>query len=194
MKALVVYDSVYGNCEKISQEIAKATGTKAIRAGQANASLDGIDLLIVGSPTHGGRPVESVKSFLEKVPQGTLKGKKAAAFDTRASMKSQGRFVKSLVGILGHAAPRIAKELQKKGAAITAEPQGFSVKGTEGPLEEGELKRASEWAEKLCKRIAILDHGELIVLDETKKLLSDQKSKNLEEVFLKLTQSTEVQV
>jgi len=51
-----------------------------------------------------------------------------------------------------------------------------------------------EEAEKLCKRIAILDHGELIVLDETKKLLSDQKSKNLEEVFLKLTQSTEVQV
>jgi len=152
MKTLVVYDSVYGNCEKVANAIGKAISSEAkvIRASEANSTVLGnFELLIVGSPTHGGRPMESVKAFLENIPADVFKGKKAVAFDTRFSVKSQGAFLKLLVKVLGHASSKISKALDKKGAKIIAEPHGFSVTGKEGPLEKGELERAQEWAKTL---------------------------------------------
>ena len=153
MKALVVFDSVYGNCEKIANAVGKACKAEVIRAGKAEASALGVfDMIIVGSPTHGGGPVESVKAFLGNIPAGSLKGKRAAAFDTSASIKSQSLFFRGFGKMLGHAAPRIAKGLEKKGATLAAEPEGFGVKGTKGPLGEGELERADKWAAELCKK------------------------------------------
>ncbi|MCK4843467.1 MAG: flavodoxin domain-containing protein, partial [Dehalococcoidia bacterium] len=72
MKALIVYDSVYGNTEKIARAIAEAITpsgeVKVVGAGEANPSeLASIDLLIVGSPTHGGRPTPAVQNLLNKV-------------------------------------------------------------------------------------------------------------------------------
>jgi flavodoxin I len=74
MKALVVYDSVYGNTEKIAKAIGEAIApsgeVKLVRVGEANPSqLTPVDLLIVGSPTHAGRPVQAVQEFLKKVPK-----------------------------------------------------------------------------------------------------------------------------
>ena len=56
MKILIVYDSAYGNTEKIVRAIAGAippsNEIKVLRAGEANPSaLERLDLLIVGSPT-----------------------------------------------------------------------------------------------------------------------------------------------
>ncbi len=153
MKAVVVYDSVYGNCEKAAREIAKGCGAQAIRAGSAKAvSLETFDLLVVGSPTHGGKPMESVKKFLDGIPENCLKGKKAAGFDTHISKESKGMFLRGVSKVLGFAAPRISRELEEKGAKIAAEPAGFGVKGKEGPLEESELKKAGAWGAKLAKR------------------------------------------
>ena len=67
MKVLIVYDSVYGNTEKIARAIGGAiTGdVKVLRAGEVNrAELEPIDLLIVGSPTQGFRPTMPVQSFI----------------------------------------------------------------------------------------------------------------------------------
>ena len=53
MKALVVYDSIYGNTEKIAESIGKGLveDTKVIKAGDAGPSdLDSVGLLIAGSP------------------------------------------------------------------------------------------------------------------------------------------------
>lgn len=66
MKALIIYDSVYGNTEKIARAIAGAMtpsdGVKVLRAGEADPlELESIDLLIVGSPTHGGRPTPAIQ-------------------------------------------------------------------------------------------------------------------------------------
>jgi len=44
-----------------------------------------------------------------------------------------------------------------------------------------------EEAEELCDRVGIIDHGKLIALDSPGKLISNNKVKNLEEVFIKLT-------
>ena len=146
MKALIVYDSVYGNTEKIARAIAEAITpsgeVKVLRAGEANPSeLESIDLLIVGSPTHGGRPTPAVQNLLNKVPK--LQGIKVAAFETRIPTK--------LVRVFGYAAGRIANNLKKKGSTLIASPEGFFVTGGQGPLKEGELERAAAWAKGILE-------------------------------------------
>ena len=146
MKALVIYDSVYGNTEKIARAIGGAiTGeVKVLPVNKANSSeLKTIKLFLVGSPTQGGRPTPAIQDFLNKIPASSLKGKSVAAFDTRFSTK--------LVGIFGYAAGKIAEVLKKKGGTLIASPEGFFVKGSKGPLKEGELERAANWAKGITK-------------------------------------------
>ncbi|MFZ6029231.1 MAG: hypothetical protein ACOYYS_16080 [Chloroflexota bacterium] len=52
MEMLTIYDSVFGNAEKIARAVAAALGTQAVPAGQVNAGqLLGLGLLVIGSPT-----------------------------------------------------------------------------------------------------------------------------------------------
>ena len=148
MKALIVYDSVYGNTEKIARAIGEAITpsgeVKVLRAGEANPSeLASTDLLIVGSPTHAGRPTPPIQDLLNKVPKLSLQGINVAAFDTRISTK--------LVGVFGYAAGRIARNLKGKGGTLIASPVGFFVTGGKGPLKEGELERAAGWAKGILE-------------------------------------------
>ena len=103
--------------------------------------MDGLDRLIIGSPTHGGKATEAVTNFLKSIPPSRLEHVKVAAFDTRLSGK--------LVGIFGYAAGKIMAELSKKGGTGIAAPAGFIVRGRNGPLQERELERAAEWAKAL---------------------------------------------
>jgi flavodoxin len=147
MKALIVYDSLYGNTEKIAKAIADAVGGEAKPASKVNvAELNGLDLLIAGSPTHGGRPSPGIQEFLNKIPTGSLKGIRVAAFDTRFAKSEHGIGLKLLMAVINFAAPRIAKALETKGGNLVVEPEGFIVSGKEGPLKEGELNRATFWA------------------------------------------------
>ncbi|TEU11590.1 flavodoxin family protein [Candidatus Bathyarchaeota archaeon] len=144
MKILIVYDSTYGNTEEIARAIGEAiTGeVKVLRVGGADPS-ETFDLLIVGSPTHGGRPTQAIQDFTKRVP--ALNGAPVAAFDTRLST--------SLVKIFGYAAGRIGKTLEKKGGTLVKPPEAFFVKGTKGPLREGELERAASWAGEIAENI-----------------------------------------
>jgi len=146
MKALIVYDSAYGNTEQIARAIGGAISgdVKVIRAGDASPSdLEAIDLLIVGAPTQRGRVTPPIRDFLNKITKPALKGVDVAAFDTRLTTK--------WVGIFGYAAGRIARSLQKMGGNLVVNPEGFFVKGTEGPLKEGELERAAGWVKEIVK-------------------------------------------
>ena len=146
MKALIVYDSVYGNTEEIARAIGGAiTGeVKVLRAGEMNPSeLKTVDLFIVGSPTQGGRQTQAIRDLLNSIPESSLKGVNLAAFDTRLTAR--------WVVIFGYAAGRIANNLKKKGGNLLASPEGFFVKGTKGPLKEGELERAASWAQEIVK-------------------------------------------
>jgi hypothetical protein len=49
----------------------------------------------------------------------------------------------------GYAAKRIANQLKRAGGSLIAPPEGFYVEDTEGPLKDGELERAANWAEGL---------------------------------------------
>lgn len=146
MKALVVYDSVFGNTEKIARAIGGAVDgdVKVIRADGVNpADLESLDLLVVGAPTQGGRVTKPVRDFLNSIDEKVVEGINAAAFDTRSSTK--------WVGIFGYAAGRIGKSLQKIGANLVADPEGFFVTGTQGPLKEGEEERAAVWIKGIVK-------------------------------------------
>jgi flavodoxin I len=145
MRALVVYDSLYGNTEEIAKAIGGAiTGgeVRVLRAGEVGPpELENISLLVVGAPTQGGRATPAIKDFLDRVSKAEINGLDAAAFDTRLTTK--------MVKLFGYAAGKIASSLKSKGAKLVAEPEGFFVDGKEGPLKAGELERAAAWGKGL---------------------------------------------
>ena len=160
MKALVVYDSFFGNTERIAQSIGDALGHKedveTIRVGNVRPEqLAGLKLLIVGSPTRAFSPSPAIKKFLKSIPKNGFKGVKVAAFDTRVTeeeIDSAVFILRILVNIFGYAAKPISDRLVKKGGQLIVPPEGFFVQGMEGPLKEGELERASEWAKKILAK------------------------------------------
>jgi len=154
MNALVIYDSVFGNTEKIALSIAAALGAQAIPISQANAGqLRGLDLLVVGSPTRGFRPTEGIAKLFNALPKNHLAGVRVAAFDTRIVLETiDSKALRFLVDKGGYAASTIAKTLEKKGGQLAAPGEGFYVTGEQGPLKDGELERAAAWAGGLVAR------------------------------------------
>jgi flavodoxin len=159
MNALVIYDSVFGNTEKIAQAIAAALGTKAILVSQADSGqLRGLDLLVVGSPTRGFRPTEGISKLLNGLPKNHLADARTAAFDTRIVLETiDSKVFRFIVDKGGYAASTIAKMLEKKGGQLAAPGEGFFVTGEQGPLKDGELERAVNWASIHigCKGVAV---------------------------------------
>lgn len=158
MKVLIVYDSVFGNTEKIAQVIGNAMGSQAevniLRVGNVKQeNLRGLDVLIVGSPTRAFKPTKEIINFLNGFPKNGLKGVKVAAFDTRFTMSAieESRVLPFLVRLFGYAAKPISNRLEKKGGELIIPPEGFFVEGVEGPLKEGEIERAASWAKEIVK-------------------------------------------
>jgi len=142
MNALVVYDSQYGNTERIAQAIVdalRAAGqARAIRVADADpVVLQGVDLLVVGSPTQGWRPTPAVQHFLEQVSAASIRDLVIACFDTRFRKPRW---------MTGSAAERMARTMRRRGGELLLEPESFFVQGTEGPLDSGEIGRAADWA------------------------------------------------
>jgi flavodoxin len=114
--------------------------------------LMGVDLLIVGSPTRAFNPTPAIKKFLDNIPKQGLRGVMTAAFDTRVALSDvDSRVLPVFVKIFGYAAQPIADRLTKKGGKLSLPPEGFFVQGSEGPLKEGELERAAEWAKQIIQ-------------------------------------------
>jgi flavodoxin I len=157
MKAMVVYDSAFGNTEKVAQAIGQALGpaeeVKTVRVGNVRPEdLAGVTLLVVGSPTQRFSPLPTVTSFLKGIPGNGLRGVKVAAFDTRATQADidKIRILAFFVKIFGYAAEPMANRLVKKGGELVVPAEGFYVADTEGPLVEGELERAIAWARQIA--------------------------------------------
>jgi flavodoxin len=146
MKALVVYDSVYGNTQQIAEAIAQGLGdgaTSAPVSALTDVHLVGVDLLVVGCPINSWRPSAGMAKFLATMRVGQLKGVKSAAFDTR---------LKTIFH--GDAAGKVDRALGKAGAVIVSPPQPFYVDGREGPLATGDLDRAAAWGRSLAGHLA----------------------------------------
>ena len=154
MKALVVYDTQFGNTEKVAKLIGKSISndTQVLHIEECTTDdFKGIDLLVVGAPTQAFSPKKEMKKWLAKLPEKSLKGMKVAAFDTRAAEEEikKNLLLKPLVGMLGYAAEPIAKMLVEKGGEQVGNVGKFEVVDIEGPMKEGEMERAKKWARGL---------------------------------------------
>lgn len=182
MDIVVVCESVFGNTRVIAEEI--ANGACAAGEGIRIAVLDPADatptrigeaaLVIAGGPTHmlgmsspasrrkalqgrsdrAGRDDEDtgtepgslatgVREWLAALPPAPS-GAMAAAFDTRLPFP-----------LAGGAARKITKRLRRLGYRIAADPTGFLVEGSEGPLRAGERDRARAWGAALAQQLAV---------------------------------------
>jgi flavodoxin len=149
MHALVVYDSQFGNTERIAAAIAdtlRTTGDVRLAHVEPERPLDleGIDLLVLGCPTQGWRPTVAMHALLASLTPQQLHGRAVACFDTRFQKPHW---------ITGSAARRMAASLRHMDITLLAPPESFFVEGTEGPLLTGELARAAVWARTLLKQI-----------------------------------------
>jgi flavodoxin len=161
MKALVVFDSVFGNTGQIAQAIGNALGSQGdfdtLQVGNVKPEhLTDLSLLIVGSPTRQFSPTGATTSFLKSIPKDGMDGVAVAAFDTRFAVSEieRVRILSFFVRIFGYAAEPIARRLEKKGGKLVIPPQGFFVTDVEGPLQDGELDRAAEWAEQILAKLS----------------------------------------
>ena len=152
MRTLVVYESQFGNGERIAQAIAEELGTDAV-AVSANgpAIASDVELLVVGGPTHaftmstavsraaargsGGRGAPGIRDWLSAA---SLEGITVAALGSQNSRFS---------GSATRAAARLAR---KRGALVIAKAECLVSKQA-GPLVDGEVQRAREWARGLPK-------------------------------------------
>jgi flavodoxin len=156
---LIIYDSVFGNTGKIAEAMANALEEHQevdLRlVGEVfSEHLDGVKTLIVGSPTRQFKATGALDQFLKQIPAGTLEGIQVAAFDTRLTPEdvAKNKFLAIMVKFFGYAAEKIAKQLIHLGGKEVVSPQGFLVTGVEGPLVEGELERAANWALKTINK------------------------------------------
>ncbi len=160
MKAVVVYESFWGNTAAIARAIAEGIGpgTPALTTDEASgAAIADAELIVVGAPvlgfnltTDGMRqnlaanagkdPPDlshpSMRSWLEALPAGHGR---SAVFETR------------LWWSLGGATGAILRSLEQAGYLPVAKAQRFIVKGAHGPLREGEVERARLWGAELAK-------------------------------------------
>ena len=156
MKARIVYDSVFGNTEKVAQAMGDALASRmdavVVKVGEIDPDqVTDAQILIVGSPTRAFSPTPNTRSFLKQIPGNGLEGVKVAAFDTRVSLDDvDSAILNVFVKLFGYAAKPIAKRLQRRGGNLVLEPEGFIVNGTEGPMKEGELERAAAWARQVA--------------------------------------------
>jgi len=140
MRAIVLFDTRYGNTEKIARSLEAGLGSAGLETAcegvkGANAdSLDEYDLVCVGGPTEWHSASRGMKSFLERLDKSSLRGKYGFAFDTKLDTP-----------LSGAASGVIEKKLKKTGLKIIAPRESaivFGMKGTAGAqLKEGEEQR-----------------------------------------------------
>jgi hypothetical protein len=175
MRAVVIYESMYGNTHAIAEAIADglrpAVGDVALVAAHDadGSTTQGMDLVVVGGPTHVhglSRPstrhaaveaADKPDSDLDVEPDAEGPGLrewfdglektagKAAAFDTR---------IDAPAALTGRASKGIAHRLRRKGFTVITDPRSFLVT-KESHLEPDEEAAAREWGARLAEQLAV---------------------------------------
>lgn len=162
MKAIVVYESHWGNTEAVARAIAAGIGpeAEAMTTDQASgAAVADADLIVAGAPViafglprdamrdqiaAGGekapRPPDVshplLRTWLDALPVSEGWG---AAFETRIWWSPRG------------ATGAIDAKLKKAGYRRAGTSERFIVDGAYGPLKDGELERARTWGTSLAR-------------------------------------------
>ena len=172
MRALVVYESMFGSTRAVAQSVAQGLGETmevdvaevgAVAAAPEGADLpDGVDLLVVGGPTHAfgmtrastrldaakdaTAPLVSsgvgIREWLDAVQ---LPARVAfATFDTKVATPN----------LPGSAARAAERRLRRLGGHAVVHAQTFTVHGKSDGLVAGQLEAAREWGRRLGTLLA----------------------------------------
>jgi flavodoxin I len=147
MKILVIYDSFFGNTQKIAEEVKcsllkKHTVILKNVADVKKTDLKDIDLFVMGSPTRAFNPSENITKFINEL---SLKTFNFAVFDTRIGIEDIPWALRFIFKIFGYADKRMVRALKSKGGQEILPSKGFLVKDKEGPLKKGELEKVKIW-------------------------------------------------
>jgi hypothetical protein len=176
MRAVIIYESMYGNTHVIADAIARGlepgNRVSVIPVTDASAEfLDGADLVVAGGPTHahGMSRASTRKSAVEQA------AKNAGGPALDAGVTADGPGVRDWLGSLGQisasaaafdtrlgapvmftgrASNGIARLLKRHGLTLIAEPESFLVT-TDNKLRPGEEDRAREWGVQLAAEAAL---------------------------------------
>jgi hypothetical protein len=169
MKALVIYESMFGNTEKIARAIADGLGERfdvTLTDVGTMPRAFGLDLLVIGGPTHAfgmsrpstreqaaqqremrpGATDVGVREYLDCSP--SLADTVAAAFDTKIDKPF----------LPGSAAHSIQRRLRRLGCHIAMPARSFLVSATAGPLGVHEEENARQWGVALASAVLAARH------------------------------------
>ena len=167
VSAVVVYESLFGDAEKIARAVAEGLSgsldVEVIAAVDAPPELGpDVRLLVVGGPNHAmsmprqatregavkqyGAEIADTSTGLHEWLDGAQvsRGLSGAAFDTRMDHPK-------LITKMDHASRTEEKLLHKLGATLAAPAEHFHVVDTKGPLAAGEEDRARQWGAALAE-------------------------------------------
>jgi flavodoxin len=140
MKAIVLFDTLFGNTERIAGSLARGLQEAGVQAEPVNikaARIDRLaeyDLIALGAPTQYFTASKPLKEFMERLDGLDLKGKRGFAFDTKLESR-----------LSGSAAKFIEKKLQERGLDIIRPHGSAIVAGQKGAkIEEVVLKEGME--------------------------------------------------
>jgi hypothetical protein len=162
MKAVVVYESHFGNTAAVARAIAEGIGAdaRALNTDEATPEVMGdADLIVAGAPViafglsrdgmkgqiaaaseKAPSPAEVshplLRTWLEQLPAGPRMG---AAFETRIWWSPRG------------ATGTIESRMKRIGYRLAGKAERFIVAGGYGPLRDGELQRAKAWGATLAR-------------------------------------------
>jgi hypothetical protein len=167
--AVVVYESLFGDAEKIAHAVAEGLcahlDVDLVAASDAPHALGGdVRLLVVGGPNHamsmprkstredavstyGAEIADTGNGLHEWLDTATVpRSVAAAAFDTRMDHPK-------LITKMDHAARTEEKLLRTLGATLAAPAEHFYVVDAKGPLAAGEEDRARMWGAALAELV-----------------------------------------
>ncbi|MFX0180547.1 MAG: flavodoxin family protein [Candidatus Hodarchaeota archaeon] len=152
-KALILYDSVYGNTKKVAMSLSRGLEAGGFYVDcNSIQSFDSIefenyDIIGIGGPTHFRGASKAMRSFLSKIKNFKMENKQGFAFETKADFR-----------LAGSAAKRIMRYLKKMKVKIIHSTISGLVIEKEGPLQENSLNKMEKIglniAEKLNNQIS----------------------------------------
>jgi hypothetical protein len=163
MKAIVVYESLWGNTEQVARSIAAGL-TRHLEvtvlevAGAPDAIPDDVALTVLGGPTHAFS-LSHPQTRHDALKQGATQGGETVGIrewigrlrriDHAGSVATFDTRIDKMRRLPGSAAKKASRLARRQGFAAAAEPERFYVSVTEGPLLPGELDRAHDWGARL---------------------------------------------
>lgn len=164
MRALLVYESMFGNTRAVAESIRRGLFTSGIEpqfmeVGDAPRFIgDDVRFVIAGGPTHAfGLSRVRTRADAAKQATGVLVSRKMGLREWMDTLEGTGRPPFATFDtkvrrprLPGSAARAAARQLSRRGWSELLPPETFYVDGTQGPLLPGESERAEQWGRHLA--------------------------------------------